>query len=64
MRKAWRRRRLFLLVLTILFLISDAGSYDRLVIQDILKEIAQTQQVDQNARHRFKGESVATQCGE
>jgi replication factor C subunit 3/5 len=27
------------------------------VIQDILKEIAQTQQVDQNARHRFKGES-------
>lgn len=26
---------------------SDAGGYDRLVIQDILKEIAQTQQVDQ-----------------
>lgn len=36
---------------------SDAGGYDRLVIQDILKEIAQTQQVDQNAKHRFKGES-------
>lgn len=34
---------------------SDAGSYDRLVIQDILKEIAQTQQVDQNAKHKFKG---------
>lgn len=33
---------------------SDAGGYDRLVIQDILKEIAQTQQVDQNAKHRFK----------
>lgn len=33
---------------------SDAGSYDRLIIQDILKEIAQTQQVDQNAAHRFK----------
>ena len=33
---------------------SDAGSYDRLVIQDILKEIAQTQQVDQNAARRFK----------
>lgn len=32
----------------------DAGAYDRLVIQDILKEIAQTQQVDQNAAHRFK----------
>ena len=33
---------------------SDAGSYDRLIIQDILKEIAQTQQVDQNAAHKFK----------
>lgn len=33
---------------------SDAGIYDRLVIQDILKEIAQTQQVDQNAARRFK----------
>ncbi|CAO1636962.1 unnamed protein product [Jaminaea pallidilutea] len=33
---------------------SDAGGYDRLVIQDVLKEIAQTQQVDQSARHRFK----------
>ncbi|MCO5555693.1 hypothetical protein L7F22_009238 [Adiantum nelumboides] len=33
---------------------SDAGGYDRLVIQDILKEIAQTQQVDQNAKHKFK----------
>lgn len=60
MRKAWRRRLPSLRVLTIPFLISDAGSYDRLVIQDILKEIAQTQQVDQNARHRFKGEPVAT----
>lgn len=35
---------------------SDAGNFDRLVIQDILKEIAQTQQVDVNAKHRFKGE--------
>ncbi|CAO1639414.1 unnamed protein product [Sympodiomycopsis kandeliae] len=33
---------------------SDAGGYDRLVIQDVLKEIAQTQQVDLNAKHRFK----------
>ncbi|KAK0523000.1 Replication factor C (RF-C) subunit [Tilletia horrida] len=33
---------------------SDAGNYDRLVIQDILKEIAQTQNVDMAARHRFK----------
>lgn len=34
--------------------LSDAGIYDRLVIQDILKEIAQTQNVDLNAKHRFK----------
>jgi replication factor C subunit 3/5 len=32
--------------------------YDRVVIQDILKEIAQTQQVDLNAKQRFKGEST------
>ena len=34
---------------------SEAGSYDRLVIQELLKEIAQTQQVDLNAKQRFKG---------
>ena len=34
---------------------SDVGQYDRIIIQDILKEIAQTQQVDANAKHRFKG---------
>jgi hypothetical protein len=33
----------------------DVGMYDRVVIQDILKEIAQTQQVDLNAKQRFKG---------
>lgn len=33
----------------------DVGQYDRVVIQDILKEIAQTQQVDLNAKQRFKG---------
>ncbi|KAF8339535.1 P-loop containing nucleoside triphosphate hydrolase protein [Cantharellus anzutake] len=33
---------------------SDVGIYDRVVIQDILKEIAQTQQVDFNAKKRFK----------
>jgi replication factor C subunit 3/5 len=32
--------------------------YDRVVIQDILKEIAQTQQVDLNAKQRFKGEQI------
>ena len=30
------------------------GNYDRVVIQDLLKEVAQTQQVDQGARQRFK----------
>ncbi|KAF9004054.1 P-loop containing nucleoside triphosphate hydrolase protein [Cyathus striatus] len=33
---------------------SEAGAYDRLVIQELLKEIAQTQQVDLNAKQRFK----------
>ncbi|SCV73342.1 BQ2448_7268 [Microbotryum intermedium] len=33
---------------------SDAGNYDRSIIQDILKDIAQTQQVDLNAKKRFK----------
>ena len=33
---------------------SDVGSYDRVVVQDLLKEVAQTQQVDQNAKQRFK----------
>ena len=30
------------------------GNYDRVVIQEILKEIAATQQIDLNARQRFK----------
>ena len=33
---------------------SDVGNYDRVVIQELLKEVAQTQQVDLNARQRFK----------
>lgn len=34
---------------------SDAGNYDRQVVQELLKDIAQTQQVDLNAKKRFKG---------
>ncbi|TVY82689.1 Replication factor C subunit [Lachnellula suecica] len=33
---------------------SDVGNYDRVVVQDLLKEVAQTQQVDQSARQKFK----------
>jgi replication factor C subunit 3/5 len=33
---------------------SDVGNYDRVVIQELLKEVAQTQQLDLNARQRFK----------
>lgn len=39
--------------------------YDRVVIQEILKEIAQTQQVDLAAKQRFKGmdpEELALYC--
>ncbi|KAK4048886.1 Replication factor C (RF-C) subunit [Microbotryomycetes sp. JL201] len=34
--------------------VGDAGNWDRSVIQEVLKEIAQTQQVDLNAKKRFK----------
>jgi replication factor C subunit 3/5 len=33
---------------------SDVGNFDRVVVQDLLKEVAQTQQVDLNAKQRFK----------
>jgi len=33
---------------------SEVGNYDRVVIQELIKEIAQTQQVDLNAKQRFK----------
>lgn len=33
---------------------SDMGNYDRVVIQDLLKDIAQTQSVDTSSKHRFK----------
>ncbi|KAI0956093.1 hypothetical protein AcV7_006591 [Taiwanofungus camphoratus] len=33
---------------------SEVGNYDRVIIQELLKEIAQTQQVDLNAKQRFK----------
>lgn len=37
-----------------LFLISDLGIYDRVVIQDLIKEMAQSKQIDPMARHKFK----------
>jgi hypothetical protein len=39
----------------LIFFDSDVGNYDRVVIQDLLKEVAQTQQVDAAAQKRFKG---------
>ncbi|KAJ5993859.1 Replication factor C subunit 5 [Penicillium sp. IBT 35674x] len=33
---------------------ADVGNYDRVVIQELLKEVAQTQQVDLSAKQRFK----------
>ncbi|KAL0067880.1 Replication factor C (RF-C) subunit [Marasmius tenuissimus] len=37
---------------------SEAGNFDRVVIQELLKEIAQTQQMDLNAKQRFKGATM------
>lgn len=33
---------------------SDVGNHDRVVVQELLKEVAQTQQIDLSARQRFK----------
>ncbi|KAI9363825.1 DNA clamp loader [Pilaira anomala] len=33
---------------------SDLGMYDRVIIQDVIKGIAQSQQIDPNAKHQFK----------
>ncbi|CAG8584272.1 10469_t:CDS:10, partial [Acaulospora morrowiae] len=33
---------------------SDVGNYDRVVIQELIKDVAQTQQVDVKAKQRFK----------
>ncbi|KAJ6155345.1 hypothetical protein N7470_005911 [Penicillium chermesinum] len=33
---------------------ADVGNYDRVVVQELLKEVAQTQQVDLAAKQRFK----------
>ncbi|CAG8285672.1 unnamed protein product [Penicillium olsonii] len=33
---------------------ADVGNYDRVVVQELLKEVAQTQQVDMGAKQRFK----------
>ncbi|KAI8366528.1 P-loop containing nucleoside triphosphate hydrolase protein [Blakeslea trispora] len=33
---------------------SDLGLYDRAIVQDVIKSIAQTQQIDSNAKHQFK----------
>ena len=34
---------------------SDVGTQDRLVVQELIKELAQTQQIDANATRKFKG---------
>jgi hypothetical protein len=44
-------------------MISEVGNNDRAVIQELLKEIAQTQQVDLNAKQRFKGPSCSPARG-
>ena len=37
-----------------LIVCSDVGIYDRVVVQDLIKEIAQTQQIDASAAKNFK----------
>jgi replication factor C subunit 3/5 len=34
--------------------------YDRVIVQDVIKGIAQSQQIDANAKHQFKGKFAST----
>jgi hypothetical protein len=34
---------------------SEVGFHDRIVIQDLIKEVAQAPQINANAHRRFKG---------
>lgn len=40
---------------------SEVGIYDRIVIQEVIKELAQTQQIDRT-KHAFKGISSFFLC--
>lgn len=37
---------------------NDAGIYDRIVVQEMIKNIAQSQQLDINGQREFKGIQV------
>lgn len=37
---------------------SDVGFYDRLVIQEMLKDLAQTQQISRDAPREYKGDNL------
>ena len=45
------------LLLPVLFfrLFSDAGIYDRIVVQELIKNMAQVQQLERDAQREFKG---------
>lgn len=41
---------------------NDAGIYDRLVVQEMIKTIAQTQQLDISGQREFKGARFQRKC--
>lgn len=46
----------YICVFTIIFVLhSDAGNSDRVVIQEMLKTVAQSQQLETNSQRDFKG---------
>lgn len=39
---------------------SDAGMYDRIVVMELIKTVAQTHQLDSAKQRHFKGEIICT----
>lgn len=50
-------------VTIILVSCSDAGNSDRVVIQEMLKTVAQSQQLETSSQRDFKGEGLSVRLG-
>ena len=46
-------------VYLLIFYFRDVGNYDRIVVQDVIKEMAQFSQIDSEKQKPFKGSSLS-----